>query len=59
MRFTYPFPKAEEDFEHLCWQLLKQHWNLPQLQRYAHRGDEQEGVDIFDPAQTQPIRAAQ
>src|SRR4051794_10521934 len=59
MRFNYAIPKTEDDFEHLCCQLLKRHWNCPHLQRYAHRGEEQEGVDIFDPAQTKPIRAAQ
>jgi tetratricopeptide (TPR) repeat protein len=59
MRFSYPIPKTDDDFEHLCWQLLKQHWNRPFLQRYAHRGEKQDGVDIFDPSQTKPIHAAQ
>jgi tetratricopeptide (TPR) repeat protein len=59
MRFSYPIPKTDDDFEHLCCQLLKRHWNRPQLQRYAHRGEEQDGVDIYDPLQTKPIRAAQ
>jgi Flp pilus assembly protein TadD len=59
MRFSYPIPKTEDDFEHLCCQLLKRRWNLPQLQRYAHRGEEQDGADIFDPSHTKPIRGAQ
>ena len=59
MRFSYPIPKTDDDFEHLCCQLLKRHWNRPQLQRYAHRGEKQDGLDIFDPTQTKPIRGAQ
>jgi tetratricopeptide (TPR) repeat protein len=59
MRFSLPIPKTEDDFEHLCCELLKRHWDRPQLQRYAHRGEDQEGIDIFDPAQTKPIRGGQ
>jgi tetratricopeptide (TPR) repeat protein len=59
MRFSYPIPKTDNDFEHLCCQLLKRHWGRPQLQRYAHSGEEQDGVDIHDPSQTKPIHAAQ
>lgn len=59
MRFSYPIPKNDDDFEHLCCELLKLHWKRPGLQRYGHRGEEQEGIDIFDPTQTAPVRGAQ
>lgn len=59
MRFTYPIPKTDDDFEHLCCQVLKRHWNRPGLQRYAHAGEGQDGVDIHDPLQTKPIHGAQ
>ncbi len=59
MRLTYPIPANDTDFEILCCQLLKKKWNRPQLQRYAHSGEGQEGVDIHDPSQTQPVHGAQ
>lgn len=59
MRFAYQIPKNDEDFEVFCCHLLKRHWSRPQLQRHAHRGEGQDGVDIHDPSQTKPIRAAQ
>lgn len=59
MRMSLPPPKNEEDFEHLCCEVLKRHWSRPQLQRFAHRGEAQDGIDIFDPSQTKPIRGGQ
>jgi hypothetical protein len=59
MRFSIEPPKTSEDFEHLCLLLLRRHWNAPQLQRYAHDGDKQDGVDIFDPYAGSPHRGAQ
>ena len=35
MRFSLPIPKTEDDFEHLCCEVLKRHWDRPQLQRCA------------------------
>jgi len=26
---------------------VKRHWDRPQLQRYAHRGEEQDGVETL------------
>ena len=37
MRFGYPIPKTDDDFQHLCCRLLRRHWNRPYLQPYAHR----------------------
>jgi hypothetical protein len=59
MRFSYPPPANEADFERLCLRLLQEEWSSPQLQLYGHRGEEQQGVDIFDPNGTPPLRAAQ
>ena len=59
MRFGLPIPKNDEDFEILCCQLLRHVWKRPQLQRYAQSGEEQDGVDIYDPHQEKPVRGAQ
>src|SRR4051812_6021511 len=59
MRVRYPIPRDESDFEDLCCLLLRRHWNRPSLQRYGHRGENQDGVDIYDPLQTPPVRGAQ
>src|SRR4051812_19659308 len=59
MRFRYPIPRNDEDFEDLCCLLLRRHWNRPSLQRFAHPGESQDGVDIFDPLHTPPVHGAQ
>lgn len=56
---NYPPPANEQDFEELCLQLLRVHCDRPQLELYAHRGESQEGVDIFDPSGQRPNIAAQ
>ncbi len=58
-RLTYPPPANEQDFEELCLQLLRVHCNRRQLELYAHRGESQAGVDIFDPSGQRPTIAAQ
>ncbi len=59
VRLDYPPPANEQDFEELCLQLLRVRCDRPQLELYAHRGESQAGVDIFDPTGWQPIIAAQ
>src|SRR5688572_18853209 len=59
MRFSIDPPKTGEDFEHLGLVLLRRHWGSPELQRYAHSGEKQDGVDIHDPLVRCPHRAAQ
>ena len=59
IRLNYPPPANEQDFEELCLQLLRVHCDRPQLEFYAHRGESQEGVDIFDPSGARPTIAAQ
>jgi len=59
IRLTYPPPANEQDFEELCLHLLRVYCNRPQLELYAHRGESQAGVDIFDPSGQQPAIAAQ
>ena len=59
VRLNYPLPANEQDFEELCLQLLRVHCKRPQLELYAHRGESQAGVDIFDPSGAQPTIAAQ
>ncbi len=59
IRVTYPPPANEQDFEELCLQILRVHYNRPQLELYGHRGESQSGVDIFDPSGIQPMIGAQ
>ncbi len=59
MRFKYPQPADENDFELLCVKLLRRHWNSRQVELHAHRGEEQNGVDIIDLSGTIPLRAGQ
>lgn len=59
MKFRLQIPDNDIDFEELCCRLLRRHWNRPHLQRFAHRGERQDGIDIFDPTNTEPVHAAQ
>lgn len=59
MRCTYPQPDHETEFEILCLRLLQAHWGRPMLERYARKGEDQDGVDILDVGGTIPIWAAQ
>jgi tetratricopeptide (TPR) repeat protein len=55
----YPIPANDADFELLCLEILRVHWDCPSLDLYAHRGEEQFGVDILDLSGNAPLRAAQ
>lgn len=55
----WPQPSNEDDFEEFCLELLQEHWQRPSLERYGHRGDRQNGVDLWDPHGIEPRRAAQ
>ena len=59
MRKSYNKPQNPEDFEILCLKLLRVHWKCPELDRYAIRGQAQNGVDILDLSGQDPLRAAQ
>ena len=59
MRKSYNKPQNPEDFEILCLKLLRAHWKCPELDRYAIRGQAQNGVDILDLSGQDPLRAAQ
>jgi hypothetical protein len=52
-------PESEVTFEKLCLELLKRHWSRPGLERFAKRGEDQYGVDIFDTFGETPQYAAQ
>jgi hypothetical protein len=52
-------PESEVAFEKLCVALLKRHWPRPGLERFAKKGEEQFGVDIFDTLGESPLFAAQ
>jgi tetratricopeptide (TPR) repeat protein len=59
IRLRHAVPANEADFELLGLALLKKEWKNPSLELYAHRGEKQFGVDIFDPRGIEPIDAAQ
>ena len=52
-------PESEVAFEKLCLALLKRHWSRPGLERFAKKGEEQFGVDIFDTFGDTPLYGAQ
>lgn len=52
-------PESEVAFEKLCLALLKSHWFRPGLERFAKKGEEQFGVDIFDTFGESPMYGAQ
>jgi tetratricopeptide (TPR) repeat protein len=57
--YTINPPESEVVFEKLCLTLLKRHWSRPGLERFAKRGEEQFGVDVFDTLGESPLYAAQ
>jgi transcription elongation GreA/GreB family factor len=57
--YTINPPESEVEFEKLCLALLKRHWSRPGLERFAKKGEEQFGVDIFDTLAESPLYAAQ
>jgi transcription elongation GreA/GreB family factor len=57
--YTINPPESEVAFEKLCLALLKRHWSRPGLERFAKKGEEQFGVDIFDTLGESPLYAAQ
>ena len=59
MRKSHNRPRNEQDFERLCLRLLRAHWQCPELQLYASRGESQHGVDIIDESGGEPLRGAQ
>ena len=51
----YPIPSNDADFEVFCLKFLRVHWNCPSLDLYAHRGEEQFGIDILDLGGKEPL----
>ncbi len=59
MQYRYRQPHNEDAFEEFCLTLLREHWSLTTLERYGHRGERQDGVDLFDVGGRSPIRGVQ
>lgn len=59
IRFRHQIPANEADFELLCLELLRAEWSNPGLDLYAHKGEEQSGIDIIDLTAKEPLSAAQ
>ena len=47
MTIQYPLPATPEDFESLCLRLYRKHWDVPNLQKYGRRRDNQSGGDLI------------
>src|ERR1017187_8316206 len=58
-QYTINPPESDVVFEELCLEILKRHWSRPGLERFAKKGEEQFGVDIFDTLGESPMYAAQ
>ncbi len=59
MTFSFPPPKNEADFERLCVEILKAHWECANLRLYGRRGESQQGIDIINLEGPNRPRAAQ
>lgn len=59
MGFRYQQPDNEDAFEQMCLRYFRKFLKNESLQLYGKRGEEQDGVDIFDPIETAPIYAVQ
>ncbi len=59
MGHRYPQPDNEDDFENLCVRFYRKLWKNEGLKLYAKRGENQDGVDIFDPFSLRPVGAIQ
>jgi len=57
--YTINPPESDVVFEELCLELLKRHWSRKGLERFAKKGEDQFGVDIFDTFGQSPLYAAQ
>jgi predicted Zn-dependent protease/transcription elongation GreA/GreB family factor len=57
--YTITPPESDVTFEKLCLALLKRHWSRSGLERFAKKGEEQFGVDIFDTFGESPMYGAQ
>lgn len=51
--------ESEVEFEKLCLAVLKRHWSRRGLERFAKKGEQQFGVDIFDTLGENPLYGAQ
>jgi hypothetical protein len=57
--YTINPPESEVVFEKLCLEPLKRRWARPGLERFAKKGEDQFGVDMFDTLGEGPQYAAQ
>jgi hypothetical protein len=57
--YTINPPESDVAFEKLCLALLKEYWSRRGLERFAKKGEEQFGVDIFDTLGESPLYGAQ
>jgi len=55
----FPILRDDDDFENLCLDLLRLHWNRPKLERFGRKGEKQLGIDILDVGGEDPLYAAQ
>jgi tetratricopeptide (TPR) repeat protein len=59
MGYRFPQPDNEDDFEKTCLRFYRKLWKNESLTLYGKRGEGQDGIDIFDPANLKPVRVIQ
>ena len=59
MRYTYPQPANDDEFEDFCVRYYRHLLKRSGLVRYAKRGEEQDGIDIIDQLGTKPFTVIQ
>ena len=59
MRYRYPQPGNDDEFEDFCVRYYRHLLKRSGLVRYAKRGEEQDGIDIIDQLAPKPLVAIQ
>ena len=44
----FAIPTNDDDFEKLCFELLRRYWSRPGLEIFGKHGERQVGIDILD-----------
>ncbi|PHQ33673.1 PIN domain-containing protein [Rhodopirellula bahusiensis] len=59
MRFRYPHPGNEDEFEEFCVRFYRHLLRREGLVRYGKRGEKQDGIDIIDQLGMKPLHVIQ
>ncbi len=59
MRFRYPQPGNEDEFEEFCARYYRHFLKRATIVRYGKRGEEQDGIDLVDQLAQKPVPVVQ